>query len=211
VPVPPVATADASWRLTSLGCQPGASTGADSASLRVEVNASTAAVECTATYQQQPAIRVRVALRAEGPGQNSDAVIEVSCGDGSAGRAVLAGDESGPSELPTPLSFAEKTPCTVSLPDGADRPKAATLLVEPAPGNALLPLPATVALDQPGTEYQLTVTFVYEGEADDRPTTAAGVLSSFSVLPFALIGSGLVGIGAAILLVMVARRRMGME
>ncbi|GIJ51104.1 hypothetical protein Val02_79900 [Virgisporangium aliadipatigenens] len=211
VPVPPVSTADASWRLAGLGCQPGNAAGADSLSLRVDVNASTAAVECTATYQQQPAIRVRVALRAEGPGQNTDAVVDVSCGDGSAGRAVLAGDESGPSELPTPLSFADKTPCTVSLPEGADRPKAAALLVEPAPGNAPLPLPATVALDQPGTEYTLTVTLVYEGEDEGGQKTAAGALNSFTVLPFALIGSGLVGIGAAILLVMVARRRMGIE
>ena len=39
----------------------------------------------------------------------------------------------------------------------------------------------------------------------------AGTIDSFGFLPVALIGSGLIGIGAAVLLVLVARRRMGLD
>ena len=37
------------------------------------------------------------------------------------------------------------------------------------------------------------------------------MIDSFALLPVALIGAGLIGIGAAVLLVMVARRRLGLE
>jgi hypothetical protein len=87
----------------------------------------------------------------------------------------------------------------------------ASLTVEPAPGNAPLPLPATVAFDQPGTEYRLTAALAYdEGGAADG-AQRAGALDAFKLLPVALIGSGLIGVGVVLLLVLAARRRMGLD
>jgi hypothetical protein len=166
-------------------------------------------VTCTATYQQVPAIRLRLVVQADGPPPDA-AAVEVSCPDGSAGRVVLAAHDSGPAELPQPLTFGDKSPCTVSLAGDAAAPRAASLVVQPAPGNAPLSLPATVALEQPGTEYELQVTLVYGvGGVSDRQHN--GGLRAATFLPVALIGSGLIGIGAVLLLVLVVRRRMGLD
>jgi hypothetical protein len=214
VPLPPLATVDASWRLTGLGCQPGNAAGADAKVVRVDLATASSTVECTATYQMIPATRLYLAVRADG-GARGAAVVNIACADGSTGRIVLPPDVDGALDLPEPLTFAEKTNCTVSLDEASERPLAASLVVETGPGNAPLALPATVALDQSaegqrGAEVRLAATLTYNS-ADGPDDGDGGALESFKVLPFALIGSGLIGIGAAVLLVLVARRRMGLD
>jgi hypothetical protein len=179
------------------------------AALTIDLTATAAATTCAATYEQIPAIQVQVSVRADGKSVDPAAVV-VSCPDGSAGRVVLPARESGQAELPQPLTFADKAVCTVSLSDDTTRPRTASLVVQPAPGNAPLSLPATVSLDKTGTSYELAVTLTYDtsaGQAERKGHTFA----SFSILPVALIGSGLVGIGAVLLLVLVVRRRMGLD
>jgi hypothetical protein len=99
----------------------------------------------------------------------------------------------------------------VSLAETADRPRNASVLVESAPGNAPLAVPATVALGTPGSDVRLAVVLSYDGPPVGEVSRGTKALNSFSVMPLVLIGSGLVGIGAATLLVVVARRRMGMD
>jgi len=58
-------------------------------------------------------------------------------------------------------------------------------------------------------DLRLTVALTYGAGIGER--RKAGTIDSFGFLPVALIGSGLIGIGAAVLLVLVARRRMGLD
>jgi hypothetical protein len=92
---------------------------------------------------------------------------------------------------------------------------------EAAAGNAPLALPATVAVRPPDAEssadpaagdIRLAVTLGYTamgGRGGNKDKSSA--IESFTLLPVALIGAGLIGIGAAVLLVMVARRRLGLD
>lgn len=222
VPVAPLTTVDSAWRLTSLGCSPGSSGGPDTRALAIDVRAATPTVDCTATYEPVRAAEMRVNLQVDGPSAaTSPIVLDVSCADGSKGRLVLpAGDESS-ADLPAPLIFTADTSCTVGLGEGTDRPFNASMINEAAAGNAPLALPATVAVRPPDAEssadptagdIRLSVTLGYTAMGG-RPTKTEkpGVIGSFTLLPVALIGAGLMGIGAAVLLVMVARRRLGLE
>ena len=217
-PVPPLATVDSAWKLTSLGCSPGASGGPDTESIKVDLTAQAAAVECTATYAAVKAAQLRLRLQVDSGAPRPEAVaLDVTCVDGSAGRVVIGGGLEGPADLPRPLVFAADTNCTVALGEGTERPVNASLVNESAAGNAPLPLPATVAVTVAGSDasasgpadLRLTVALTYGAGIGER--RKAGTIDSFGFLPVALIGSGLIGIGAAVLLVLVARRRMGLD
>jgi hypothetical protein len=91
---------------------------------------------------------------------------------------------------------------------------------ESAAGNAPLPLPATVAIKPPdagssadptASDIRLAVTLGYTSFGGTANKQKSGMMDSFAMLPAALIGAGLIGIGAAVLLVMVARHRMGLD
>jgi len=218
-PVPPPATVDSAWKLTSLGCSPGTSGGPDTRSMTIDLAVSAPSVECTATYEMVAATQLRLRLEIDGGSPRPTAtVLDVACVDGSAGRVVIGGGSEGPADLPSPLVFAADTSCTVALAEGTERPVNASLVNESAAGNAPLPLPATVAVatTPPGAsaaapaDVRLRVALSYGGAGIDE-RRRAGPIESFGLLPVALIGSGLVGIGAAVLLVLVARRRMGLD
>jgi hypothetical protein len=219
-PVPPMASVDSAWRLTSLGCSPGAAGGPDTRSIRIDLTVSAASVECTATYEIVRTAELRLRLSVDSGSPRPAAIaLDVSCVDGSAGRVVIGGGLEGPADLPRPLVFAADTSCTVSLAEGTERPVNASLVNESAAGNAPLPLPATVAVEVAGSgtaasaepgDLRLTVALSYGGPGIDE-RRRNGAIDSFGFLPVALIGSGLIGIGAAVLLVLVARRRMGLD
>jgi hypothetical protein len=219
-PVPPLATVDSAWKLTSLGCSPGTAAGPDAQSISVDLTASAASVECTATYEIVKTTELRLRLEVDSGSPRPTAVaLEVTCVDGSTGRVVIGGGLEGPADLPRPLVFASETTCTVSLAEGTDRPVNASLVNESAAGNAPLPLPATVpvAVTDSGSaasagpdDLRLSVVLSYNGAGIDE-RRRSGAIDSFGFLPVALIGSGLIGIGAAVLLVLVARRRMGLD
>ena len=81
--------------------------------------------------------------------------------------------------------------------------------LDPAPGNAPLSIPGTVDIGgDAGKDVDLyTVTVTVTFTADDAAPTQQKVLDTFRILPVALIGAGLVGIGLVILLIMVLRSR----
>jgi hypothetical protein len=45
----------------------------------------------------------------------------------------------------------------------------------------------------------------------DHSNTVAGAFGSIRILPFALIGSGLVGLGAMVLLILIVRRHTNLD
>jgi hypothetical protein len=223
IPVAPLTTVDSAWRLTSLGCSPGTSGGPDTRALAIEVRPATPTVDCTATYEPVRATELRVTMQVEGTATAATApiVVDVACTDGSTGRLVLPSGDQASTDLPAPLVFTADTNCTVGLGEGTERPFTASLVNQAAAGNAPLALPATVAVRPPDADssadpsagdIRLSVTLGYTamgGNGADKKKP--GVIDSFALLPVALIGAGLIGIGAAVLLVMVARRRLGLE
>jgi hypothetical protein len=156
-----------------------------------------------------PALRLRVAVSADGASvtRAGPVVVEVACADGSAGRAVLGIQDVDAQDLPQPLSFAEPTTCRVNVPAAGGADDASfeeSAVFEPAARQSTLTLPATVTLDRAGTEYRVTVSRNY------RPAAAAGPepdVGSWRILPAALIGSGMIGIGALLILMVLLRRR----
>ncbi|MEV6925949.1 hypothetical protein AB0M46_15850 [Dactylosporangium sp. NPDC051485] len=215
-PVPPVSTVDGSWRLSSFACDPGESqdtpnVGADV----VPLSAGSASAKCTASYIFEPARQLQVTVRFAGnvTGRAGAVVLDVDCEDGSTGRVVLAADDNGEAQLPTPLGFLGPTKCTVQKPvapvaKGAEADIVA--IVDPAPGGPRLTMPGVVDIGADNAaadtqEYDVTVTVTFS-TADAGPTQQK-VLDTFRVLPVALIGAGLVGIGLLILLIMVLRSR----
>jgi hypothetical protein len=218
IPVAPLTTVDSAWRLTSLACNPGGSGGFDTKALAIDVQAATPTVDCTATYEPVQATELRVNLTVDGNSSSgTPVVLDVTCTDGSAGRLVLPPGDQTSADLPSPLIFTADTTCTVGLGENTDRPLSASMVNESAAGNAPLPLPATVAVkpstssDPAGADLRLTVTLGYTSFGGHGNKQKSGVLDSFALLPAALIGAGLIGIGAAVLLVMVARHRMGLD
>jgi hypothetical protein len=202
--LPPASTVDNSWRLAGFGCGTG---GAAEAVVRVELTAAAPAMECRANFEAVPHARLSLTVRAKGATPPDGTGVDVECADGSAGRAVLAGGTTGPADLPRPLAFAERTTCVVSSPRDGSAPRGTSLVVESAPTDVRA-LPTTLALDEIGAEIRLAVVLTYE-EADR--TTIENAFGSINIVPFALIGSGLVGIGAMVLLVLIVRRRMGLD
>jgi hypothetical protein len=230
-PVPPSSTVDGSWELSSLACDPagpggapggaggapggagGAPGGTAPAAVRVEL-AAAADVTCTATYRRNPSTRLRVAVRAEGSafGRDGPVVLEVSCGDGSLGRVVLAAGQAGPADLPEALAFLEPTGCTITqvaagLAEGGSVVTTASLDPDGAGATAeaglSLPVRIDVARDVPA--YTVMVTDRFEAPANGprratfRPSTA--------LLPIALAGLAMIVIGLLVLTGLALRRR----
>jgi hypothetical protein len=205
----PRTTADGGWQLTALSCTGGAT--ATGFEIAVQLTAASPEAVCTAAYRFVPATRLRIVLRAGGSPRARDgpAVVEVSCVDGSAGLVALAANDFTEQTLPEPLAFLDTTSCTVTQTGtGVDREANVTTAaaVEPAPGSApyALPLRLDIARDVAG--YTVTVTDTFTTPVDDR--RQATFLGPFKLLPVALIGSGMIGVGALLLLMLAARRRL---
>jgi hypothetical protein len=153
-----------------------------------------------------------VSLRAEGPSEGRDgpAVVEVGCVDGSAGRAVLgAADSSAGGDLPAPLTFFSATRCTVTVVStgvAGEARVSTTATLEPAAGNAPLTLPAMVQIGRDVSLYTVTVTETFEATVATQPS-AGGTLRQFRAMPVLVAGVGLIGVGALVLLVVLARWR----
>jgi hypothetical protein len=207
-PIAPKSTVAGGWQLGRFECDAGGANPGKNGALAIAVAAD---VQCTATYQFVPATRLQVTLRFEGEpdARASAAVVELSCRDGSSGRVVLPASDLSDKGLPEPLGFLEPTTCTVRRVSTGETPDGRVNVVatlSPAPGNAPMSLPATFDVARETEEYVLTVTAAYEA-GRVRPDQAR-VFDNSNLLPIALIGGGLVGLGLVMLLVMVVRSRV---
>ncbi|WP_432985717.1 prealbumin-like fold domain-containing protein [Dactylosporangium sp. CA-233914] len=214
-PVAPLSTVEGSWRLSSFACDPGQSqampnVGADVVPLAV----TNAAAKCTATYIFDPARQLQLKVRFSGnvDGRAGALVVDVDCEDGSTGRTVLGGEDDTEATLPTPLGFLSPTRCTVGQPQAPATKNAkvtVTATVEPNPAGGSFAIPGTVQIgaDNAADAQEYTVTVTVAFDTTEAAPTQQKVLDTFKVLPVALIGAGLVGIGLVILLIMVLRSR----
>jgi hypothetical protein len=208
--IAPPSTVEGGWRLTALSCDSGDGPGPDSTVAVVPLTPSDPTATCTATYDFTPATRLQVLVHAEGSpeARTASAVVQIACDDGSAGALVLNAKDFSENTLPEPLSFLETTSCTVSQPstgavDGATVTTSVGL--NSASGSGTLSLPAKVDIVRDVASYTLTVTDKFTGTgAGKRAATFPG---PFRMLPMTLVGAGLIGIGALILLILLARRR----
>jgi hypothetical protein len=158
-------------------------------------------------------LQVTVRFAGNVDGRGGDVVLDVECADGSTARVVLRGDVNSEATLPEPLGFLAPTRCTVKAPQAPTAKGASvavTATVDPAPGGSLLTIPGVVEIGGKGTtddaqEYNVVVTATFDSSA--TAPTQQKVLDTVRVLPVALIGAGLVGIGLLILLIMVLRSR----
>jgi hypothetical protein len=195
---PPTTTAAGSWAFREFTCDPGTHRAGGEATLTVELTDATPDAVCTAVYEFQPAVTLLLVVRAEGRPDGSGAlVVPVSCADGASGQVVLPAPEAGPVTLPKPLSFPGPTSCTLAEATADGRPVAVRATVDDVP----LTLPGTVQIGQKSVT--VTVIALYGGAAGAAPPPDRQQLR---LLPVAAIGVGLVGIGALVLLVIVARR-----
>ncbi|MBT8227713.1 MAG: hypothetical protein HKP61_14365, partial [Dactylosporangium sp.] len=223
-PIAPRVTERGGWRLATFDCTDSeprqlAAMAPDQDGERVPgplvvtLRPGAPAVVCAVNWQFIQATRLRITLRVDGPPTNLDSpgVVEVRCVDGSAGRVVLSptGDILEAS-LVSPLSFLAETQCTITHPATglADTIQVVTMArVEPAAGNVPLLLPLTVDIRRDVEDY--TVTIVELIEAPSESPTPHPVFKTFRSLPYVLAGAGLVGLGALLLLLLVARWRRG--
>jgi hypothetical protein len=210
-PLAPAATVDGAWRLSSFTCDPGdpAASGAAGANV-VPLRLDAPDAKCVATFQFVSATKLQVTLRFDGDttGRSAPASLTVKCDDGSTGAIILPVDDNTDRSLPQPLGFLAPTSCVIDRPDdgaAVGTTATTTAVLDPAPGNAPLSLPGRVDIKRDVDEYLVTVTITYETNRD-TPQQAT-VLNTFRILPVALIGAGLVGLGLVILLVMVVRSR----
>ncbi|MFI5906625.1 hypothetical protein [Dactylosporangium sp. NPDC051541] len=214
-PIAPISTAEGSWRLSSFACDPGETPETpDVGAAMVPLVASAAAAKCTATYIFDNARTLQLTVRFAGSpdGRAGALVVDIDCEDGSSGRAVLGGTDNGEASLPAPIGFLSPTKCTVQRPQAPaakDAKVAVTGSVDPNPGSAQLAIPGVVEIgaDNAKDAEQYTVVVTVTFDTDQVAPTQQKVLDTFRVLPVALIGAGLVGIGLLILLVMVLRSR----
>ncbi|WP_433056445.1 prealbumin-like fold domain-containing protein [Dactylosporangium sp. CS-033363] len=215
IPVAPISTVEGSWRLSSFACDPGESVGTDDGAAGVvPLTAGEPAAKCTATYTFDPARQLQLTVRFAGDvaGRAGAVVVDIDCEDGSAGRAVLAGDDNSEASLPAPLGFLAPTRCTIQQPEAPAAKNAAVTVagvVNPNPGNAPLEIPGAVQVGadnvQDAEDYTVVVTVTFD--TGRSGPTQQKVLDTVRILPVALIGAGLVGIGLIILLIMVLRSR----
>jgi hypothetical protein len=214
----PLSTVEGGWKLNTFACDPAPGTAPGTpagapAALTVTLAPEAAEVTCTATYQFVAATRLQVVVRVEGStdARTGPVLVEVACADGSAGLVVQPAAQATQQTLPETLSFLDPTTCTVrqtSAGIGEHDTVAATVVLDPAPSDVTLTLPVQVDITRDVALYTLTVTNTFTGAGDQHQATFPG---QFRMLPVALIGSGMVGIGALILLVLVARRRSARE
>jgi hypothetical protein len=211
MPYAPESTVNGSWKLSSFVCDPGDPAPAASAGGNlVKLTPGDPTAKCVATFNFDESTKLRVNLRFDGDttAHQQTVALDVSCADGSTGRVVGPAQDDSQQTLPTPLGFLDPTRCTFERPpDGAPPTVSATVsaALDPAPGNAPLSLPATVEIKRDVAEYTVTVTITYSSLA--KAPQESTVLNSFRILPMALIGAGLAGLGLVILLVMVVRSR----
>jgi hypothetical protein len=206
----PLSTVDGGWRLTTLACEPDAATPGAAGMVWVKLTLEVSQVTCTVTYQFVAATRLQVVVRAEGSaaGRTGPVLLEVTCADGSSGLVVLPAADFGRQTLPETLSFLDPTSCTLrqtSAGIGEHDTVVATVVVDPAPAGSTLTLPAQIDIARDVALYTVTVTNTFNGPGSTEHE--ATFPRTFRMLPAALIGSGMVGIGALILLILLARRR----
>ena len=210
-PLAPQSSVDGAWRLSSFTCDPGDAAGSGAAGANVvPLRLDAPDARCVATFQFVPSTKLQVTLRFDGDttGRSAAASLTLKCDDGSSGAIILPVDDNTDRSLPQPLGFLDPASCIIDQPeDGAATTATATItaVLDPAPGNAPLSLPGKVDIKRDVDEYLVTVTITYEAN-EDTPQQAT-VLNTFRILPVALIGAGLVGLGLVILLVMVVRSR----
>jgi hypothetical protein len=214
-PVAPISSVDGSWRLNSFACDPGETPDANGAGAGVvRLAAANASGKCTATFLFASALQLQLTVRFAGnvDGRAGAVVVDIDCEDGSSGRAVLGGGDNGEASLPAPLGFLSPTKCTVGRPQAPAAKNAEVSVagsVDPNPGNAQLTIPGVVEIGADNAndteEYTVVVTVTFDTDA--AVPTQQKVLDTFRVLPVALIGAGLVGLGLLILLIMVLRSR----
>lgn len=209
--IPPRSTESSGWRLTTFACTPSDKVATAGAAIRVTLTPGGADPVCTASYQSEPTTRLQVSVQATGSpdGRRGPAIVEVSCVDGSAGRVLLAADDSGRTTLPEALAFLEPTNCTITQPsNGAAQASLvrATAVVEPSSGDGPLDLPSQVDVARDVALYTFSVTDEF-----GQPTTMpdhTSFLDELRALPIALVGIGTVGLGALIFLGVLLRRRV---
>jgi hypothetical protein len=209
--IPPASTVDGGWQLTSFVCSGGQPAAANGATLRLTLATAAPDATCTASYQLVPSTRLQVMVRVDGAmdARAGSAIAEVTCDDGSAGRVVLPAQNTVHESLPDGLSFLEPTSCTITQPssgavDGGGA--TASVVLDPGTGGGgPLSLPARLEVSRDVPEYTVTLTDHYT--AADSGTGQVRLLRPFQVLPVALIGIGMVTLGALVLVGLFLRRR----
>jgi len=196
----PATTAAGSWLLRDFSCNPGVyqSSGAGRESaITVDLTEAAPEAVCTAVYEVQPAVTLAVSARIEGKGtRTAPLVLQISCADGATGQVVLPVDAAGPVGLPAPLSFPGPTTCTVAEPATDGVPMTVRAVVDDVP----LTLPGTVQIGQNSVTLTVIASF-------GAPTATTPIeKQALRLLPAAVIGVGLVGIGAVVLLIVMVRR-----
>jgi hypothetical protein len=209
--IPPRSSESSGWRLNTFTCTPSDKVATAGAAIRVTLFPGSPDPVCTASYQADPTTRLQVSVRAQGSryGRRGPTVVEVSCVDGSAGRVLLAADDSGRATLPDALAFLEPTNCTITQPtSGAAQTSLVrvTAKLEPTSGDGPLELPSQVDVSRDVALYTFSVTDEF-----GQPTTLpnhTSILDELRALPIALVGIGIVGLGALIFLGVLLRRRV---
>jgi hypothetical protein len=209
--IPPRSTESSGWRLTTFACTPSDKVATAGAAIRVTLIPGGADPVCTASYQSEPTTRLQVSVQAQGSryGRRGPTIVEVSCVDGSAGRVLLAADDSSRATLPESLAFLEPTNCTVTQPSsGAAQTSLVrvTAKLEPSSGDGPLELPSQVDVSRDVALYTFSVTDEF-----GQPTTLpnhTSILDELRALPIALVGIGIVGLGVLIFLGVLLRRRV---
>jgi hypothetical protein len=152
-----------------------------------------------------------VTLQAKGArsGRQGQAVVEVSCVDGSGARLVLGPDSDGPAALPERLAFLEPTDCVITQPaTGAAHTSTVKVSAvrEPSTGGGSLELPSRLDVARDVTEYTVAVTDEF-GEPL-AVAARASFLDEVRAVPAILVGIGGVGFGGLIFLAVFLRRQV---
>jgi hypothetical protein len=209
--IPPRSTESSGWRLTTFSCTPADKIATAGAAIRITLIPGGQDPTCTASYQSEPTTRLQVSVQAMGSryGRHGPAIVEVSCVDGSAGRALLAADDNSRATLPESLAFLEPTNCTITQPTSG---AAQTSLVrvsaklEPSAGDGPLELPSQMDVSRDVALYTFSVTDEF-GQPSTMPNHTS-ILDELRAIPIALVGIGIVGLGALIFLGVLLRRRV---
>jgi hypothetical protein len=209
--IPPRSSESSGWRLNTFACTPSDKVATAGAAIRVTLIPGGSDPVCTASYQSEPTTRLQVSVQAQGSryGRRGPVIVEVSCVDGSAGRVLLAADDSSRATLPDSLAFLEPTNCTITQPSsGAAQTSLVrvTAKLEPSSGDGPLDLPSQVDVSRDVALYTFSVTDEF-----GQPTTLpnhTSILDELRALPIALVGIGIVGLGALIFLGVLLRRRV---
>jgi hypothetical protein len=211
--IPPASTVTSGWRLATLSCDPADPDGSATAGAAVRITLAPGGTDrtCTASYQSEATTRLQVTVQPAGSpfGRRGPAVVEVSCGDGSAGRVVVAAGDGRQGSLPERLAFLEPTHCTVvqaSTGAGQTTVVKVSARLEPTVGDGPVDLPSQVDIAREVAQYTVAVTDEF-GEPANRPRRSS-LLSGLKGLPMLLVGVGGVGLVAVVALGVLLRRRV---